>query len=409
MKIVFLSHYFPPESNAPANRVSSLARHWVAQGHEVTVVTCQPNHPVGKLYDGFENKLYAWDEWEGVKILRVWTLIRERHTTITQTLNYLVYMLLSGVANATLRGADVVIATSPQFFCGFGGTMLSKYLGRKMVVEIRDLWPETFNAVGVVHNQRILDALEQLELLMYRTAGRIVTVTWAFRENMVARGIPREKIEVIPNGIDTDVFSKDVVTPVSRAELGIPEGACLVSYVGTIGRAQKLESLLGVFAALRERKDIAFLIMGGGAGMPALQEAAKSQQLDNLWLFGHQPADRARGVLAASDISLIHLKKSDVFKKVIPSKIFESMGLEKPIVLGVEGQAAEIVEAGAAGLTVEPENVEAHVEAITALVDDPEGARAMGLRGRAHVVEHFDRETLAQKYLDYLVDYVRYG
>lgn len=409
MKILFLSHYFPPESNAPANRVSEFARYWVEQGHEVTVVTCQPNHPVGRIYEGYRNKLYHWEEWHGVKVLRLWTLIREQHSAKTQTLNYLIYMALSSIASTALRGNDVVIATSPQFFCGFGGTMLSRLLGRKMIVEIRDLWPETFHAVGVVRNNLMLNSLEQLELFMYRTAGRVVTVTWAFRENMVERGIPRDKIEVIPNGIDTDFFSKETILPIDRAELGIRDDACLVSYIGTIGRSQNLGALIGVFEQLRDRPDLSFVIMGGGAELPLLEKAAKDKGLKNLKLLGHQPIERARALLAASDISLVHLKKSDVFKKVIPSKIFESMGLEKPMVLGVEGQAAEIVNEANAGLAVEPENVAQHVEAILALQEDKERARQMGEEGRKHVVEHFDRRRLAQRYLDYLVDFVHTG
>lgn len=376
-----------------------MARYWVSKGHQVTVLTNHPSHPVGRVYQGYQNVPYQWDEWEGVKVLRLWTFAREKHSTATQTLSYLVYMGLASTAAALIRDADVVIATSPHFFCGLGGTVMGKLLRRKMIVEIRDLWPESFNAVGVVENNLLLDTLEQLELWMYRNAGRIVAVTHSFKENMAERGIDPEKIDVIPNGIDSVTFSPEAIPPLPRAELGL-EGKFVVSYIGTIGRAHQLPSLLGMMKELEEVEDLAFVIMGGGAKLGEVQERARGLDLKNVQILGHQPIERARGLLAATDVSLVHLQKSDVFKKVIPSKMFESMGMKKPVVLGVEGESARILEDARAGFAVEPENGQAHKEAIMTLYNNPALAEEMGENGRRVIEEKYDRRRLAQQYLD---------
>ena len=399
MNILFMTHYFPPESNAPANRVSDMARYWVSKGHQVTIITNHPNHRMGGIYDGYENKPYSWDEWNGVRVLRVWTMTREKYTTATQTLSYLVYMGLASTAAALIQDADVVIATSPHFFCGLGGTVMAKLLRRKMIVEIRDLWPESFNAVGVVENKLLLDSLEQLELWMYRNAGRIVVVTDSFKTNMVDRGIDPDKIDVIFNGIDSQHFSPDAIEPLPRAELGL-EGKFVVSYIGTIGRGQNLPSILRVMKNCERYPDIAFVIMGGGAELELLQMTAGSLGLTNLQILGHQPAKRAKGLLAATDLSLVHLRKSDVFKKVIPSKMFESMGMKKPVILGVEGESARILRESEAGIAVEPENVEMHTEAILELYKNRALREQMGENGRKAVVEKYDRRHLAQRYLE---------
>jgi glycosyltransferase involved in cell wall biosynthesis len=398
MRILFLSHYFPPEVNAPASRTFEHCREWAAQGHQVTVVTCAPNHPRGKVYDGYHNRLWQREERDGIQVVRLWTFISANEGFLKRTLNYVSFMVAAILAAPFLPKADVVLTTSPQFFNGLAGYFVSRMKRAPWVLEIRDLWPESILVVGAITNRRVIRFLEWLERFAYRKADHIVPVTDAFRRYMIGKGIPAEKITVVKNGVDLARYRPSPPDPVVRGELGL-EGKFVASYVGTHGMAHHLETVLEAAALLRHRADIAFLLVGDGAERARLLSMKESAGLDKVVMLPQQPKERIPVLWAASDLSLVLLKKSDLFKTVIPSKIFESMSMERPIVLGVEGEAAEIVDAAGAGVCIEPENAAALAAAVEDLAGDGARREAIGRSARQFVATHFDRRVLAQRYL----------
>ncbi|MBX3349516.1 MAG: glycosyltransferase family 4 protein [Nitrospira sp.] len=401
MHILFLSHYFPPEVNAPASRTFEHCRQWVRDGHRVTVVTCAPNHPRGKVYPGYRNRLYAREEKDGITIIRVWTYVTANEGFLKRTLNYVSYMAAAIVAAPFIQKADIVISTSPQFFNGLAGYVVSRMKRVPWVLEIRDLWPESILAVGVIKNPFIIHLLEWLELFAYRQADRIVPVTDAFQRYIEGKGIPKEKISVIKNGADLTLYKP--VTGTNRlAELLGVQGKFVAAYLGTHGMAHHLETVLYAAQRLREYPDIVLILAGDGAERQRLAALRNKLGLDNVLMLDQQPKEQMPWLWALSDVSLILLKKSDLFKTVIPSKIFESMAMEKPIILGVEGESADIVRAADAGYCIEPENTEELVTRLIELHRDEALRRKFGTNGRKHVCSYYDRIELAKRFEDAL-------
>jgi glycosyltransferase involved in cell wall biosynthesis len=397
VNILFLSHYFPPEVNAPAARTHEHCREWVKAGHEVTVVTCAPNHPAGVVYDGYRNKL-RHEEWrDGIRVIRLWTFLAANEGFLRRTVNYASYMLSSLLAAPFLPAADVVISTSPQFFCGLAGYGVSRIKRAPWILEIRDLWPETISAVGAVHNTPLLRALEAIETWAYRHADKVVALTQAFRDHIQARGVPSSRVEVVTNGVDLSLFQRESRDDVLVRQLGL-DGKFVVGYLGTHGLCHKLETVLEAAKLLEHDRRIGFLLVGGGAERARLLELKERMGLANLVMLEQQPRDRVPQLWSVVDVGLVLLRRSDLFKTVIPSKIFEAMAMERPIVLGVEGESRRIVEEAGAGIPITPESAEELARAVVALADDPERARQMGRKGRRHAEQAYDRRVLAARF-----------
>ncbi len=397
MHILFLSHYFPPEVNAPASRTFEHCRQWVRDGHRVTVVTCAPNHPRGQVYPGYRNRLFTREEKDGITIVRVWTYVTANEGFLKRTLNYLSYMAAAIVTAPFLQKADVVISTSPQFFNGLAGYVVSRMKRTPWVLEIRDLWPESILAVGAIKNRFIIHLLEWLELFAYRQADRIVPVTDAFQRYIQGKGIPKEKITVIKNGADLTLYKPVTGTNRLAESLGV-QGKFVAAYLGTHGMAHHLETVLHAAQRLREYPDIVLVLAGDGAERQRLAALRDELGLDNVLMLDQQPKEQMPWLWALSDVSLILLKKSDLFKTVIPSKIFESMAMEKPIILGVEGESADIVRAADAGYCIEPENAEELADRLLQLRESEDLRGRFGRNGRIHVRAHYDRLVLARRF-----------
>ena len=206
MRILFLSDNFPPETNAPATRTYEHAVRWVRAGHDVTVITCAPNFPEGKLFPGYKNRWQQVETIDGIRVVRVKTYITANEGFLRRTLDYLSFMATGFFAGLFERRPDVIVATSPQFFCAVGGWLLSVFRWRPFVFELRDLWPASIVAVGAMQRSFAIRALEKIELFLYRRAAVIVTVTEAFRDDLTMRGIDPKKIQVVRNGVDLDQY-----------------------------------------------------------------------------------------------------------------------------------------------------------------------------------------------------------
>lgn len=402
MRILFLSHYFPPEVNAPANRTIEHCTAWVRLGHEVHVVTCVPSHPRGIAFQGYKPGWYVRERVDGIEVHRVWSLLAANTGMVRRTLNYLSFVP-SAVWRALLLGRfDIIVATSPQFFCALAGYLSGAIKRTPWVFELRDLWPDSVAAVGAVRRGVLLRALERLELRMYRHARLVVCVTRSFMLNLERRGINREKLAFVPNGIDVGMCQAGD-PEAARRRLGIGTDEVLVSYVGTVGMAHGLRTILDAAHELSHREPrIRFLIVGDGAELSALRRHAGDGGLSNVHFTGLVPRAAAKDYLDASDICLVTLKRSPVFRTVLPSKLFEAMAAGKPVILGVEGEAREVLEASGGGIAVEPENQAQLCDAIARLAAAPDLRLRLGTAGREFVAREFNRTTWARTYLSLL-------
>ena len=406
MHILFLTHYFPPEVNAPASRTHENARRWVKAGHRVTVITCAPNHPRGELYPGYENRLHQWDELDGIRILRVGTYLTANEGTVKRTLNYLSYLCSSVLFARLVGNVDVVISTSPQFFCGMAGFWVSLLKGVPWILEIRDLWPESIVAVGALRQRSIIRTLEALEAFLYYKADHIVSVTHSFKDHIAGRGVAPEDISVLTNGADLEHFVPAEKENGVRREFGLT-GRFVASYIGTHGMAHGLETVLQAADRLRHEEGIVFLLAGDGAERQRLLGMKAQMDLKNVLMLPQQPKAKVPELLAASDVCLVLLKNQALFETVIPSKIFEAMAMARPLVLGVGGESRKIVEGGGCGVCIEPENAQQLAEAVTILAADPTRTETLGRAGRKFVSERYNRDVLAAEYLAVIVSVVR--
>lgn len=399
MKILYVSHYFPPEMGAPAGRVAGLAREWAAAGHEVHVLTGFPHHPTGKIpfeYRRAFRRGFARENVHGVRVHRTWIFPAANSGKVRRSANYLSFMLSAAASGSVaVPRPDVVIATSPQLLCAAAGLLLAKRFGAPMVMEVRDLWPESLVAVGVSrHHSPLVSALERLARGLYRRASHVVTITEAQRRAVMGCGLPPERVTVIPNGVDSDFLA-----PRSAPA---PRGDFVATYIGTIGMAHHLETLLDAAALLREVPGMRFRIVGEGARRAALEEKARAMRLGNVEFCGQRPRGEVPQWIAGSDACLVLLRRSEVFLTVVPSKMLEIMAVGRPIVLGVEGEARALLERAGCGIGIEPQNAAALAAALLRLRDDAALARRLGESGRAFVEREFRRERLALRYLELL-------
>jgi glycosyltransferase involved in cell wall biosynthesis len=401
LRIVFLSHYFPPEGNAPASRVHEMCKRWVRAGHQVTVITSAPNAPSGVVYDGYRNKLRHVEEIDGIRVIRVWTYVAANRGRIRRIANFLTYMISATIAALLVRRPDVLIATSPQFFCGFAGTIVAALRQLPFLLEIRDIWPESIAAVGAMKKRFALRVLEALEQYMYRSATHIVTVGDGYRQQLSRRGVDPQRVSVVTNGVDREIFKLNADGSDVRRRHNL-NGQFVCSYVGTIGMACGLSVVLRAAKLLQEkgRHDIKFMLVGDGAVRETLERNARKADITNVIFTGRVAKSEVPAHLAAADACLVHLRKQELFTTVLPSKMFEASAMGKPIILGVEGFAAELLNRSGGGVCVEPENPEDLVAAVERLADNRAIGHEMGSTGRRYVLRNFDRDQLSRDYID---------
>lgn len=399
MRLLFLSHYFPPEVNAPANRVFEVSREWVRLGHEVHVVTCFPSHPRGVLYDGWTRRWHRHEVAEGIHVHRVATILGANRGVGRRLLNYVSFVPVAVWRATRLGPFHGIVATSPQFFCGVAGALAGSLKRTPWVLDLRDLWPDSIVAVGAARRSLAIRLVELVELALYRHAVGVVCVSPAFIENLASRGIGRGKLALVPNGVDAAFWGVPGDGQGWRARRGFSASDVLVSFVGTIGMAHGLGTVLDAAAQLApSHPELRFLIVGDGAERQALETEVARRGLRSVTFTGLVPRSEVRDVMAATDIALVLLRDSPVFRTVLPTKMFEAMAAGRPVVLGVDGEARRVLESSGGGLFVPPQDGGALVEAIRQLASSPERRAALGESGRRYVHQEYDREVWACKY-----------
>jgi len=405
MRILFFTDNFPPETNAPAVRTHQHARIWTSEGHDVTVVTCAPNFPTGRIHDGYTNRR-STENLDGIEVVRVWSYIAANRGRARRSLDFLSFAMSAIPAGLSLARPDVVVGTSPQLFSVLAAWAVARLRRVPCVFELRDLWPESIEAVRAARSGVFMRAIAALADFLYRHVDHVVCVTESFRSILRDRGIPADRLSVVRNGVDTSEFDPETTDRSFREEIGVAPNDMLVTYLGTLGMAHGLETVLDA-AELAGGGPDRFLIVGEGARKASLMRETSRRGLMNVTFLEGQPRSRVPSILAASDAVLVHLRDDPLFEHVIPSKIFEAMAMARPIILAVRGESADIVRGAGAGLTIEPGNPAALLEAVDRLRDDPELRAELGRSGREAAEREFNREEAADRMLGVLEQVVR--
>ncbi len=397
MRILYLSQYFPPEAGATQARALEMARNWVKLGHSVTMLAEIPNHPSGIIPPEYRGRLYE----EGIDVIRVWVKASPIKNFRNRMLFYLSFMVTSALAGVLLaRGHyDLVYATSPPLFVGASGWFLSWFKRIPFIFEVRDLWPESAVQLGELNNQSAISLATRLENACYRRARLIVVVTQGILNRLLERGIDANKLILIPNGANVDLFRyNETARARLRQELGLQDRFIAI-YAGIHGIAQGLETVIEAAALLKDDPSIHFLLVGDGPKKAELLELAQAYQLPNLDLIPEQPRESIVDYLSAADVALIPLRDLALFKGAkgaLPSKIFDAWACELPVIINVEGEAQKVIQQAQAGISIPPANPQMLAEAVRNLSTQKAACREMGRRGRQFTVEHFSRQSQAQ-------------
>lgn len=396
MNILFVTHYFPPEVNAPANRTHEHCRRWVQDGHQVTVITGVPNHPRGRIFEGYQNRWIQEETIDGIRVLRTWMYLTPNSGFARRVANYLLFALTAVLASTKASKPDLVIATSPQFFVGIAGAIIARLKRRPFVLEIRDLWPKSVVELGQLGEGPILSALERLERWLYRSASGVVVNTRTFRQHIMDRGVDERNIELVYNGIDPAMFK-----PRPRNEALLEKhdlaGYFTVAYVGTLGLAHGLTLLIDVAERFRDRPELRFVLIGDGADREKLEAEIDRRSLDNVVMLGLQPRASMPEWIASIDLLLVMLRDLPVFETVIPSKIFEFLAQERPVVLAAKGEIRRMMEEAGGALVIDPEVEDQMVAAIETVMDHPDQADIRAAAGRKWVENGYIRDDLARR------------
>lgn len=397
MKILFLTQYCPPEVGAPQNRIFEFAKQLKKFGHEITILTAMPNYPKGEIFEEYRGKKLVKEEIDGIKIVRT-SIYATKEKSFTKRLkNYLSFTFSSVFTGLKhIEEQDVVITESPPLFLGWSGYVIAKRKKAKFVFNVSDLWPESAVKLGVLNNKLLIKASTWLEEFSYRKASAVTGQTKGIVDNIVSRGFDKNKVHLITNGVDTEFFKKENRDEKLREEWGIKDKFA-VCYAGIHGLAQGLEVIIDAAELLKEEKDIQFVFIGDGPEKSKLMDMVKEKELNNVSFQPVQLKPNMPRIIASMDATVVPLKKLDLFKGALPSKMFEALSSELPIVLAVEGEAEKLINDARAGITVEPENAKEIADAVLKLYKNKDLKEELGQNGRKYVIENYSRESITRK------------
>lgn len=403
LRIVLLTHYFPPEVGAPQSRLFELASRAVAAGHRVTVVTGFPNYPTGVIPTGYRGRASMEEMLGGIRVLRTWVYATPNRGFLRRILNHMSFALSSLTALRKVGRTDVIFVESPPLFTGLAALVFNRIKRAPFIFNVSDIWPQSAVELGALRNPLAVKLAEALELHLYRRAARVSVVTPGMLEKLAARGVPRDKLVLLTNGVDSNVFHPAARNVELAANLGLDERKIFL-YAGTHGMAQGLDTVLDAAEATQD-SDVLYVLAGDGAEKEALMKRAEGWP--NVRFLPNQPKAVMPDLLNLAYASIIPLRRLELFKSALPSKMFESMAVAKPIVAALWGEAADLIENAGCGLVVPPEDATALREAVARLAADEVLARELGTRGREYVSAHFDRQVIAARFIDLLVETAR--
>lgn len=404
MKILFLTQYCPPEVGAPQNRIFEFAKQLKGFGHEVTILTAMPNYPRGEVFEEYRGKKFVKEELEGINIVRTKIYATKEKTFTKRLCNYLSFTFSSVFQGAKyIEKQDVIITESPPLFLGWSGYILSKLKGAKFIFNVSDLWPESAIKLDMLHNKLFIKLSVWLEEFCYRKAAAVTGQTQGIVDNIVQRGFSKDKVHLITNGVNTEFYKKENYDEEFRKTI-CDKDDFVLCYAGIHGLAQGLEVIIEAMDILKEYDKIKFVFIGDGPEKQKLIKMKADRNLKNITFLPLQPKSNMPKIIASMDSTIIPLKKLELFKGALPSKMFEALSAEIPIILSAEGEAERLINNAQAGIVVEPENPNKIAEAILKLYNNVEYRKTLGENGRKYVKENYSRESISRKLEKILID-----
>ena len=403
LNILFLTDNFPPERNVPAMRTWEHVSRWVKDGHKVTIITTAPNFPQGKPLAGYTNRWYMKEDMGGVTVIRVKSYIAANEGFLKRILDYVSFMVTGGIVAMFQKRPDILITTSPQFFCAVAGWVVSRLRRLPWIFELRDLWPASIVAVGAMKEGIAIKTLYWMEMSMYRAADRVIAVTKGLKQDLVDRGIPSDKIVVVRNGADTNRFTPRPKDATFVEKFGL-QGKFVVGYYGTIGMGAGVQTAVDAGALLRDRDDIVIMLAGAGAEYAEVEKSIKEQGLTNVKLLPPFDQSEMPAVWSLLDAAIVMMKDRPLFKATISSKTFEALAMGMPVIMSLPaGEATGLVDEYGFGINVRPENPQDMAAAIQRLADNPELKAELG-RKALEASKDFSRERSAGLVMDVVQD-----
>ena len=409
MRILYLSQYFHPETGATQARAYEMAIKWIQMGHKVTMLTEFPNHPSGIIPPSYRGKLFERINLDGIDVIRVWVKASPVKNISNRLLFYLTYMINAIIAGLILvRGKyDFLYATSPPLFVGGAALVLSRLKCIPMFFEVRDLWPETAVEIGELSNPHVISIATKLEEMCYQRAIQVVVVTQGMYDRLIQRSVPPSKLIISPNGANIELFTfKLSERNRIRTELGL-ESKFIAIYAGIHGLAQGLETVVQTAHLLADKPNIHFILIGDGPKKAVILALAKSYNLPNLTMLPEKPRELIPYYLSAADVALVPLRKTEIFKSTLPSKLFDAWSCKRPVIVSIDGEARAIVETVKGGIFISPEDPVRMAEALIYLMNSPAERQLMGENGLAYTKQNHSRSALAEKLIILLEKYIQ--
>jgi colanic acid biosynthesis glycosyl transferase WcaI len=402
LRVVLLTHYFPPEVGAPQARLYELASRAAVAGHTVTVITGFPNYPNGVIPDAYRGRFRMEETLDGIRVIRTWVYATPNRGFVRRILNHLSFAFSSLTAVRRLGPVDVFFVESPPLFTGLAALAYRRLKRAPYVFNVSDIWPQSAVELGALRNRYLVWLAERLELHLYRMAARVSIVTPGMLERLASRGVPREKLVLLTNGVDTETFRPAPPKLELARSLDLDERKIFL-YAGTHGMAQGLDTVL---EAARRTKDaeVLYVLAGEGAEKESLVKKAQSEAIQNVRFLSNQPKQVMPDLLRLAYATIVPLRRVELFKTALPSKMFESMACAKPIVASLWGEAADLVTSSGSGVVVSPEDPDALRDAVEQLAANPDRARKLGDNGRRYVLANFDRRQIAERFVALLQD-----
>jgi glycosyltransferase involved in cell wall biosynthesis len=405
MKILLINQAFVSPNEPGHTRHFEMAQYLHRCGHELVIVASDLNYQTGQRTIE-RSGLFAEQIIDGVRILRAYIYPALHHSYFWRIISFFSFMFSSVWAALTVKDADLIMGTTPPIFQAVSAWLVALIRRKPFLLEVRDLWPEFGVGMGVLKNPFLISLARGLENFLYARATHILVNSPAYREYMLGKGVPEEKVTYIPYGTDIDMFNADVDGSSIRKKLGL-EDKFVVLYAGALGQANDIDTVLRAAKRLNDERRIRILLFGDGKERARLQTESERMKLTNLIFAGVCPKKEMPLVIAAADVCLAILQDIPMFRTTYPNKVFDYMASARATVLVIDGVVREVIESSGGGVFVQPGDDEQLAKTILELSKDAGHVKQMGLNARAYLVEHLDRRDKLKETVQLLESLVR--
>jgi glycosyltransferase involved in cell wall biosynthesis len=402
LRVLILTHFYPPEIGAPQTRLHETARALARRGVAVRVLTGPPHYPTGIVPSGRRWWLPSRESIDGISIIRLPMVPRPNGGLVDRLVDNGSFSAAAVAALPLVRRADVVLVESPPLFLGGSAAVLHTLTRRPYVFHVADPWPDFPIAMGMLQSPLVQRLAFANEWVAYRFASAVTTVTPSLVRRLESKPPAAGKVHLIPNAVDTRRFDPAADPAEIRHRLGWPEARLTVVYVGTVGLAQGLGTAIDAMDRLRGG-GIALHVVGGGADRAAVEERVRTSALGDVTLHAPIEAAAVPLVLAAADAVLVMLRRGELYDESLPTKLVEGLAAGRPLIVSAGGEAARIVRDADAGFVAAPEDAESLAAALVAARDSADRGGA-GARARATAETDFDRDVVVDRLLAILTD-----